>query len=157
MARENAVRSVSRVGMKFGVLLPFAHFGVPQIVIRTSMSRACVLRTSSSRSLKRYAGSNGFDAFAGRVGATFAQVTRVRTIVALASRAWSSISARRSSYRKFGSSWKPRYMRGAAPATEGASRRTADAASRNRMGRFTGKTPFGWDRSGLVFPNRAPR
>ena len=124
--------------MKFGVLPPFAHLGVPQIVIRTSMSRACVLRTSSSMSRNRYAGSNGFDAFPGRVGATFAQVTSVRTMVAFVLRAWSSMSARRSSYRKFGSSWKPMYMRGAALATAGASSVARVARKMNRVARLTG-------------------
>ena len=124
--------------MKFGVLPPFAHLGVPQIVIRTSMSRDCVLRTSSSRSLKRYAGSNGFAAFAGRVGAMFAHVTSVRTIVAFVARAWSSISARRSSYRKFGSSWKPTCMRGAAFATAGASSVARAARMMNFVARLTG-------------------
>ena len=40
------------VGRKLGVLPPLAHFGVPQIVIKTSASCACALRTKSSRSLK---------------------------------------------------------------------------------------------------------
>jgi hypothetical protein len=78
-------------------LPPFAHLGVPQIVISTSMSRACVFRTSSSRSAKRYAGSKGLEAFRGRFGATFAHVTSVRTIVAFVERAWSSMPARRCS------------------------------------------------------------
>ena len=43
----------------------------------------CALRTNSSRSSKRYAGSNGSAAFAGLVGATSAHVTSDRTIDAL--------------------------------------------------------------------------
>ena len=49
----------------------------------------------------RYAGSNGLAAFAGRVGAVFDQSTSVRTIVALALRAWSSTSVRFAFQRKF--------------------------------------------------------
>ena len=64
-----------------------AHLGVPQIWSIGSMPRSCAPRIMSSRSVNWYAGSNGFEAFAGRVGATFAQLTDALMIVAWASRA----------------------------------------------------------------------
>ena len=56
------------------------------------MSCACALRTNSSRSLKLYAGSKEFAAFAGFVGAMLAHVTSVRRIVALFVEVATSIS-----------------------------------------------------------------
>ena len=87
---------------------------------------------------KRYAGSNGFAAFAGRVGAVFDQSTSVRTIVALALRAWASTSVRFGFQRKATSSWKPTYIRGAELATAGESSAARAATRQSCVTRLTG-------------------
>ena len=74
---ENVVKSESRVGMLFGVLLPFAHFGVPVMSIITRSPWRPDWKTSSSRSPSLYAGSLPSDASAGLVGAIVAQLAVV--------------------------------------------------------------------------------
>ena len=63
--------------MWFGVLPPFAHFGVPLMLIITRMPFCEAFATSSSRSPRRYAGSLPFDARAGRFGAICGQLAVV--------------------------------------------------------------------------------
>jgi hypothetical protein len=48
--RENVVRSDRRFGMWFGVVLPFAHFGVPVMLIITRIPFSAACDTRSSRS-----------------------------------------------------------------------------------------------------------
>src|SRR3954447_12290485 len=73
----NVVRSDRRVGRRFGVLLPFAHFGVPVTLTITRRPWAAAENTSSSRSPRLYAGSSPSDALDGRVGAIVNQLAVV--------------------------------------------------------------------------------
>ena len=50
IARAKFWKSLMFRGRTCGDWPPFAHFGVPQSVIRTSMPRCCAFRTSSSMS-----------------------------------------------------------------------------------------------------------
>jgi hypothetical protein len=119
-------------------LSPFAHFGVPQIVISTSMPLACALRTSSSTSSSLYDGSNGLAGFAGFVGATLAHVTSVRMIVACSKTALSSSSIRPSFHLNTGSSWNPIHIRSAALAPETTASATSRVTTNERSSSFTG-------------------
>src|ERR1044072_3237103 len=78
--RANAVRSLSFFGITFGALPPFAHFGVPLMSIITRCPYRADVKTRSSRSLRRDAGSPTSAASAGPPGAArrTAAVRRVR-------------------------------------------------------------------------------
>ena len=90
-----------------------------------------------SLSSKRYAGSNGSDALAGRVGATLCHSTSVLSTVASFDRARSIAFVRDPSKRSSGSSWKPTHMRSAAAA---AGTSTAAARQARTSSRVTNRT-----------------
>ena len=120
---------------------PFAHFGVPQIVIMTSMPRSAAPRTSASRSLKLYAGSSHFAALFGFFAAIARQSAVVRMIEALAAAALSSSTVLLADQRNDGSSWKPMGMRSAPSASVGATSASSAATSAIRAKRCTDERP----------------
>src|SRR3954463_8556529 len=131
--------------MWFGVLLPFAHFGVPVMSIITRSPYFGAFWTSSSRSFRRYAGSSPSAGDEGRLGAIIAQLAVVWTTDAPAVCARARFSARSAAQRKLGSSKNPIGIRGAAETVAaGAATRITRAKRTRRRGLSTGITPS-WD------------
>ena len=124
-------------------MLPFAHLGVPVMLIITRIPYSPDWNTRSSRLLRPYAGSSPFAGFAGLVDAIVAQLTFVwMTEAPVAAASW-RFWARSAEYRNDTSSKKPIGMRLAAAAVAAGSAKSAtSAASRKRPGLFTGRSSF---------------
>ena len=142
-------------GAYCGAWSPLAQRGVPQTAISTSTPRFCALRTSSSRSSNRYAGSNGSVASVGLVGAVVHHCTRVRTTVAWLAATRSSSAPRSASNRSLGSSVNPTHIRSAAcaPAASQATRNTSRTSGARRLTRTNAADPIGRTRA----PRRSAR